>query len=74
MTIDRVQKLKDARTEASKEIDDYKKAKEEEFKKFESSVSYMAIYHTSLVSNPTSSTPATPQMHKRQLTKTRMLN
>ncbi|KIK60365.1 hypothetical protein GYMLUDRAFT_73827 [Collybiopsis luxurians FD-317 M1] len=33
----RVQKLKDARTEASKEIEEYKKAKEAEFKKFEAS-------------------------------------
>jgi hypothetical protein len=35
---DRVQKLKDARAEASKEIEEYKKAKEQEFKAFESSV------------------------------------
>ncbi|KAJ7066737.1 H+-ATPase G subunit-domain-containing protein [Mycena amicta] len=33
----RVQKLKDARAEASKEIEDYKKAKEGEFKAFEAS-------------------------------------
>ncbi|KAK0218107.1 H+-ATPase G subunit-domain-containing protein [Armillaria fumosa] len=33
----RVQKLKDARSEASKEIEVYKKAKEEEFKAFEAS-------------------------------------
>ncbi|KAK0488763.1 H+-ATPase G subunit-domain-containing protein [Armillaria novae-zelandiae] len=33
----RVQKLKDARSEASKEIEAYKKAKEEEFKAFEAS-------------------------------------
>ncbi|KAI0050977.1 V-type ATPase, partial [Auriscalpium vulgare] len=32
----RVQRLKDARTEAQKEIDEYKKAKEAEFKAFES--------------------------------------
>lgn len=36
--VDRVQKLKDARSEASKEIEAYKKAKEEEFKAFEASV------------------------------------
>lgn len=35
---DRVQKLKDARTEASKEIEEYKKTKEQEFKAFEASV------------------------------------
>jgi hypothetical protein len=34
-----VQKLKDARTEASKEIEEYKQAKEREFKAFEASVS-----------------------------------
>ncbi|KAJ3928161.1 MAG: H+-ATPase G subunit-domain-containing protein [Lentinula lateritia] len=33
----RVQKLKDARSEATKEIEEYKKAKEAEFKKFEAS-------------------------------------
>jgi len=33
----RIQKLKDARTEAGKEIEEYKKAKEQEFKLFESS-------------------------------------
>ncbi|KAK0202955.1 H+-ATPase G subunit-domain-containing protein [Desarmillaria ectypa] len=33
----RVQKLKDARSEASKEIEAYKKSKEEEFKAFEAS-------------------------------------
>ena len=36
--IDRVQKLKDARTQAMKEIDDYRRAKEQEFKAFEASV------------------------------------
>jgi hypothetical protein len=35
---DRVQRLKDARAEAGKEIDEYKKTKEDEFKKFEQSV------------------------------------
>jgi V-type H+-transporting ATPase subunit G len=33
-----VQKLKDARAEATKEIEEYKKTKEQEFKAFESSV------------------------------------
>jgi V-type H+-transporting ATPase subunit G len=37
-TSDRVQKLKDAQSEALKEIDEYKKAKEAEFKAFEASV------------------------------------
>lgn len=36
--LDRVQRLKDARTEASKEIEDYKRSKELEFKAFEDSV------------------------------------
>lgn len=35
---DRVQKLKDARTEALKEIEQYKKEKDAEFKAFEASV------------------------------------
>jgi hypothetical protein len=35
---DRVQRLKDARTEAAKEIEEYKKSKEAEFKAFEQSV------------------------------------
>lgn len=35
---DRVQKLKDARAEAAKEIEEYKKAKEQEFQAFEASV------------------------------------
>nr|GAT46755.1 vacuolar ATP synthase subunit [Mycena chlorophos] len=33
----RVQKLKDARSEAQREIDEYKKSKEDEFKAFEAS-------------------------------------
>ena len=36
--IDRVQKLKDARSEAAKEIEEYKAKKEAEHKKFESEV------------------------------------
>ena len=38
LSADRVQKLRDARSEASKEIEEYKKAKEEEFKAFQASV------------------------------------
>jgi hypothetical protein len=38
LTPDRVQKLKDARTEAAKEIEEYKAQKDAEFKKFESEV------------------------------------
>jgi len=39
---DRIQKLKAAHTEASKEIEDYKKAKEAEFRAFEASVSVLS--------------------------------
>ena len=35
---DRVQRLKDARSEAQKEIDEYRKSKEDEFNAFQSSV------------------------------------
>ena len=37
-TIDRTQRVKAARTEAQKEIDDYRKQKEEEFQRFEKEV------------------------------------
>lgn len=46
---DRVQKLKDARAEATKEIEEYKKAKEQEFKAFESSVRPAVHLATSLL-------------------------
>jgi V-type H+-transporting ATPase subunit G len=36
--LDRTKRVKEARDEAKKEIDEYKKNKEEEFKKFESEV------------------------------------
>lgn len=35
---DRTKRVKDAKTEAQKEIEDYRKQKEEEFKKFEAEV------------------------------------
>lgn len=38
MSSDRVQRLKDARTEASKEVEEYKRQKEQEYKAFESKV------------------------------------
>ena len=54
--IDRVQKLKDARTEAAKEIEAYKAKKEDEFKKFESDVSPHhrppSIFHRTTVYDP----------------------
>jgi hypothetical protein len=37
-TTDRVQRLKDARAEATKDIEEYKRAKEQEFLAFEASV------------------------------------
>jgi hypothetical protein len=40
---DRVEQLKKARSEASKEIEEYKKTKEQEFKSFESSVRYHTL-------------------------------
>ncbi|WOO86222.1 V-type proton ATPase subunit G [Vanrija pseudolonga] len=48
----RVQKLKDARTEAAKEIESYKAQKEAEFKKFEAD-------HTSQTSNSQSTIDST---------------
>ena len=42
---DRVQRLKDARSEAEKEIEEYKKSKEQEFKAFEQSVRLSPLSH-----------------------------
>jgi V-type H+-transporting ATPase subunit G len=39
--IDRTKRVKEARDEAKKEIDAYKKAKDDEFKKFESEVRWL---------------------------------
>ena len=39
--VDRVQKLKDARSEAAKEIEEYKAKKEAEYKNFESEVCHL---------------------------------
>lgn len=48
--IDRTKRVKDARSEAQKEVEEYRKAKEEEFKKFESEVIYhiLASKHISI--------------------------
>lgn len=46
MCLVRVQKLKDARTQATKEIEEYRKSKEQEFKAFEASVRPNYIYPT----------------------------
>jgi V-type H+-transporting ATPase subunit G len=40
---DRTKRVKDARSEAQKEIEDYRKEKEEEFKKFESEVRHTRL-------------------------------
>lgn len=42
LIVDRTQKVKDARSEAQKEIEEYKKQKENEFKEFESKVGLSA--------------------------------
>jgi hypothetical protein len=50
---DRTQKLKDARSEAAKEIEEYKRSKEEEFKAFQGAVrtnlTPLRYYHTNLL-------------------------
>ena len=38
LVLDRTKRVKDARAEAQKEIDEYKKRKEDEFRKFEAEV------------------------------------
>ena len=48
LTLDRVQRLKDARSEATKEIDEYRLAKESEFKGFEASV---RLPHSALITH-----------------------
>ena len=45
---DRTKRVKEARTEAQREIDEYRKQKEEEFKKFEAEV-YGPIYHSDVI-------------------------
>ena len=48
---DRVERLKDARTEATKEIEEYRRAKEQEFTAFQSSVSPSRLFLTQLLVN-----------------------
>lgn len=45
MDIDRTKRIKEARDEAKKEIDTYRKTKEAEFKKFESEVRLRSPSH-----------------------------
>ena len=47
--LDRTQRLKDARTEASKEIEEYKHSKDREFSDFESSVCLLLTTHVRLL-------------------------
>lgn len=42
--VDRTKRVKEARDEAKKEIDAYKKSKDDEFKKFESEVRLVAFF------------------------------
>lgn len=44
---DRVQRLKDARTQATKEIEEYRESKDKEFKAFEASVCSIQCLGTS---------------------------
>jgi hypothetical protein len=46
---DRVQRLKDARTEANKEIEEYRRVKEQEFTAFQSSVGPFHLFPTLLL-------------------------
>lgn len=57
---DRTKRVKDARSEAQKEIEEYRNQKEEEFKQFESQV-YIHIPHLSLASTAVSLTPELPR-------------
>jgi hypothetical protein len=75
--LDRVQKLKDARSEAASEIEEYKSKKDQEYKKFESEVSHIndeaGLIHGSIdmlhtrhhVANPVGKT-AYPSCHLYQ--------
>ena len=53
---DRTSRVKDAKSEAQKEIDDYKKQKEEEFKKYE-----QEVWISELTSGLHKATPLTPK-------------
>ena len=50
--IDRTKRVKEARDEAKKEIDAYKKSKDDEFKKFESEVGFLWHHPSSPPSPP----------------------
>ena len=67
---DRVQKLKEARTQATKEIEEYRKFKEDEFKAFEASVRRAPLAHIAIL-DASHSTPATRRTHRSPSTKRR---
>jgi hypothetical protein len=46
--VDRTKRVKEARDEAKKEIDEYRKSKDEEFKKFEAEVCCLLSFQGSL--------------------------
>jgi V-type H+-transporting ATPase subunit G len=52
---DRTKRVKDARTEAQKEIEEYRRQKEEAFKKFEAEVSFGLLQPLQSDMNQTSS-------------------
>jgi hypothetical protein len=47
--VDRIQKLKDARAEAQKEIEEYKQTKEQEFNAFQATVRLRSFYERNTV-------------------------
>ena len=54
--VDRTKRVKDAKTEAQKEIDEYKKKKEEEFKKYEAEVGWCMAYDLASILTPSTET------------------
>lgn len=50
-SIDRTKRVKEARDEAKKEIDAYRKQKDEEFKKFEAEACQTIIYYYKFIAD-----------------------
>jgi hypothetical protein len=86
MAIDRTKRVKEARDEAKKEIDAYKKDKDAEFKKFETEVCaafefaniwqrvfqlYARVIRSEPSANAKYSTPAETRKQRRMRTRTR---
>lgn len=71
---DRVKRLKDARTEADEEIEAYRKAKDQEFSAFQSSVSSVRIasaltylaYHSSMLGQHRMRSPLSIRIRRRR--------